>query len=193
MASEPLMKSLWKRGYAPLRTALQPHLLQARVALQHFWRQRTPREQGVLGVLALLVLVVLWVQTAEAPARRHISLLQRQLLEMHDEQARLYPLLAEWKALRAHPHPAAPASTTALEPLLRQALQSLGQERQGLTLEGEGRFVLEWKAAPFAVLADWLDQVRRSARVVVLQAHVEPTARSGEVNAHLVLKAGGAP
>ncbi len=187
------MKTFWERGWTAFQGALRPTLLQGRAALRHFWAQRSSRERVVLGVLGLLLLVMFWVEGVYAPAQRHIAVLQQQLRQMHSEQAQLQLMAAEWKALRSQQHAAPLPSSQALEPLLRQALQSVGQERQGLSSEGKGQFVLEWKAAPFATLADWLDQVRRSARVVVLQAHVEPTVKTGEVNARLVLKAGDAP
>ncbi len=187
------MKTLWDRAWTAFQEALRPTLLQGRAALRHFWAQRTSRERVVLGVLGILLLAMLWIEGVYAPAQRHIAALQQQLRQMHSEQAQIQLLAAEWKALRSQHHAAPVPASQALEPVLRQALQSVGQERQGLSTEGNGQFVLDWKAAPFSTLADWLDQVRRSARVVVLQAHVEPTVRTGEVNARLVLKAGVAP
>ncbi len=193
MAPEFSMKALWQRASVALRTALRPTLLQARTALWHFWSQRTVRERLVLGILGVLLLATLWIEVVYAPAQGHIIALQQQLRAMHSEQAQLQAMAAEWKAMRSPHHQAPVPAPQALEPLLRQALQSLGQDHQGLSTEGHGQFVLDWKAAPFSALVDWLDQVRRNARVVVLQAHVEPTAKTGEVNAHLVLKAGDAP
>lgn len=184
------MKVLWQRWWAAFQAALRPRLLQGRVEALRFWNQRTPRERSVLGVLLVLLLAWVWIEGVYAPAQRHIGVLQQQLPALRTELAQLQAMAAEWNVLRTQHHPAPVQSPQALEQLLRQALQAQGQERQGLSVEGNGQFVLDWKGASFSSLVDWLDQVRRSAQVVVLQAHVERTAKVGEVNAHLVLKAG---
>lgn len=133
-------------------------------ALQHRWQSLSPREQTGLraaGFLLLAALVwTLWVQPAWWLWRQYGSQVaalaqQRQQMVMLQSQAQAWqkrtPLSREeaWKTLQT---------------LTRNALPTAQLTEQA------DRVSIRFKAAPAAVMAAWLQDIRENAQVRVIDA-----------------------
>jgi general secretion pathway protein M len=149
-----------------LRTLTAP----MRNAWQAAWRQRSPREQRLLGLgMWLLGLAALWVLALapalrtwqEAPARQ--ALLDAQSLRMRQLQAQAQTLQQPRAIGRAD---------AAL--WLEKNLSDLGPNAR-ISLQGEAA-TLSLQAAPAAALARWLTLARDNAQALPTQAQLQQAA-----------------
>lgn len=140
-------------------------------ALQARWRALARREQTlVLAAAGLVVVALLWwvalapaLQTLRAAPARHAAL-DAQLQHMQSLQA---------EALQLQSAPRARGGD-ALRTLQTSLAQQLGASAQ-LTSAGD-RATVTLKAAPADALAQWLTQVRTTARAVPLEAKLTRSA-----------------
>lgn len=144
--------------------------------LQARWQALAPRERRLVALAAACVgLALLWA-VALAPAVRTWrqseatrAALDRQLQQMQQLQAQARALQTQPKLRRGD---------------AQQALESSARQRLGpgaqLSLQGD-QATLTLKGVPAEALAQWLAQVRTSARVVPLQARLvrSPGPRDG--------------
>jgi general secretion pathway protein M len=157
-----------------------------RAALTEWFEARAPREKLLLGVGGGLMALALAYNVLWAPAwqgRAQISaslpLLEGQLaeVEMQVGQARR---LKGVTAIRA---PSGAALRDALATSLRQA----GIPQPQFTMLGQGVQV-DAKGAPFDAWMTWLDDVRRTDHVRVVNAHATGEASIGRATVSVTLQ-----
>lgn len=157
----------------------------ALLALQTWWRGLAAREQKLLGVGAVvLVLGLLWA-VAVQPAWRTLQRAPTDLEALDSQLQTMRALAAEAEQLRALPG-VAPAQATAV---LKAAADRLGTKAK-LSIQGD-RAVLTLTALEPGPLVSWLAEVRSGARARPVEANL---TRSGAgYSGTLVLSLGAAP
>ena len=135
-------------------------------ALSARWNETSRREQRLLlAALALVATALLWwVGLAPALATLRAAPAQHRQLEAQLQQ--MQRLQQQAKALQAQPRP----PVTEVRRLLEASVTSLGTTAQ-LNVSGERATVTLKGASPDA-LAQWLVQVRQSARVAPGEARL---------------------
>lgn len=181
MATKMTMNSIvrGRAGAAALAQKMAP--LAARWSV--FWDARTRGERQYLrfggAALALALLYLLLV----APALAGRARLERNLPQLHEQNAQLQALALEVGALAANRTPSQPATRDSVE----QSMARHGLTAQSTTLIGDFAKI-QLNNVAFANLLAWLDDVQRSARVNVQDASVTAQGTPGTVNATLTLR-----
>lgn len=151
-------------------TARRHALAQAlRLALSQAWSQRSPREQQLLRLAALLMLLAaVWTQ-ALAPAWRTWQEAPERQARLDAQTRHMQLLQAQAKSLqKSSPLPRAEAMKW-----LESSIQDLGP---GAKIQWQGeRATLSVEAAPAAPMARWLSQARERAQALPLQAQFQHT------------------
>lgn len=138
-----------------------------RMALSQAWGQRSPREQQLLGLGALVVaLAAIW-SVALAPAWRTWQEAPARQASLDAQSQRMQQLQAQAKTLQK------PSPITRTEALtwLENNLSELGPEAR-ISLQGE-RATLSLNAASPEALARWLSQARERAQAIPVQAQLQ--------------------
>ncbi|MBS0413126.1 MAG: type II secretion system protein M [Proteobacteria bacterium] len=136
------------------------------------WAALQPRERrGLALAAAVLGLALLW-WLALAPALATLRAAPAQRAELQAQAQRMQRWQREAEALKAQPRLARDTAVAALEAATRQRLGNTAQ----LSLAGE-RAQVTLTQASAQDLADWLADVRASARAVPLDARL---TRSGD-------------
>ena len=133
----------------------------AMAPLQDHWRSLNPREQILIRRAALLIgLALLW-WTLLAPPLRTLRQAesQQRIVELQDEQ--MLKLQDQAKSLQAQPKINRDDALRALEASLKQRLGASAQ----LNIVGD-RATITLRNTPADELAQWLAQVRLTARLV---------------------------
>ena len=153
--------------------------------LQTRWRSLATREQRLLGLAAVvIVLGLLWV-IAVQPAWRTISRAPAELDRLEAELQTMQRLAAEAQQLRAAPQVTPEQAAAAL----KSATVRLGDKGK-LVLQGE-RAVLTINGIGTGALRDWLAEARAGARARPLEANLMRGAAG--YSGTLVLAIGGTP
>lgn len=156
-----------------------------REQLRARWQTMAPRERRLVTVAAWLLGVTLVVMLGVRPAWKTLQEAPVQMREIDAVLDEMNRQAAEVKQLRQLP-PVPPAQA---ETLLRSATERLGP---GATLRMQtDRVLVTLSKVPGPELAEWLREIRSSARARAVEANVaqaEPGAYSGSIT--LVL---GAP
>jgi general secretion pathway protein M len=151
---------------APQASTREPvHAL--RTAWVQAWAQRSPREQLLLGLGALvLALAGIW-SLALAPAWRTWQEAPQRQARLDSQSQQMQQLQAQAKSLKQ------PSPITRTEALtwLENNLAELGPEAR-ISLQGE-RASLSLSAAPAEALARWLSQARERAQALPVQAQLQ--------------------
>lgn len=149
-------------------------------SLQGRWNSVSPREQRlVLAALALLLGSLLWwVGLAPALAILRAAPAQHQLLDTQMQQ--MQQLQQQAQTLKVQPR----LTSNEARRLLQASVKSLGAAAQ-LTVVGE-RATVTFKSVSADALAQWLSQVRVTARMVPGEARLARNA-AGTWDGTLVL------
>lgn len=146
-------------------SALQP----LRNALRQAWQQRSPREQQLLGLAGVVVLLATLWTLALAPAWRTWQ-------EAPGQQARLDAQTRHMRALQAQvQNLKKPSALTRAEAVrwLESNVDTLGT---GAKISWQGEHAsLRVEAAAADALARWLSQARERAQALPLQAQLQQT------------------
>ena len=138
-----------------------------RNAWQAAWRQRSPREQRLLGLgMWLLGLAALWV-LALAPALRTWQEAPARQALLDTQSQRMRQLQAQAQGLQK---PRAIARSDAAL-WLEKNLAELGPNAR-ISIQGDSA-TLSLQAAPAAALARWLSQARDNAQALPSQAQLQ--------------------
>lgn len=154
-----------------------------RSALSQAWAQRSPREQLLLGLGALvLALATLW-SMALAPAWRTWQEAPARQASLDAQSQQMLQLQAQAKTLQK------PSPITRAEALawLENNLAELGPEAR-ISLQGE-RASLSLNAAPAEALARWLSQARERAQALPVQAQLQQGTAAKDAKALTPAKA----
>lgn len=149
-------------------SALRP----LRDALRQAWLQRSPREQQLLRLASvLLLLTVLWT-LALAPAWRIWQVAPAQ-------QARLDAQTQHMRALQAQAQNLKKPTGISRAEAVRWLESSIGTLGTGAKISWQGdQANLRVEAAPADQLAHWLSQARERAQALPLQAQLQQTQPS---------------
>lgn len=151
-------------------------------ALLHWWRQRAPREQALLGTGLALVLVALLWMLALAPALKTLHQHDSRVAQLQDELGRMQTLEAQARQLQGQP---LPSGVQALQALQTHTHTLLGQQAELSARMGGASVTL--RAVPPQLLARWLSTVRTEARARVVQSRLQRTAEGWSGNVQLAL------
>lgn len=134
------------------------------------WHDTSPREQRMLiGAMALVALALLW-WVGVAPALSTLRAVEQQRPVLEAQLQHMQRLQAQAQALQAQP-PVAPAEARRL---LEASVKSLGATAQ-VSVVGD-RATVTFKGASADALAQWLAQVRLTARAVPGEARLTRSA-----------------
>jgi general secretion pathway protein M len=150
-----------------------------------FWAERNQRERTML-VAAMIVLVAgLFYVLLIDPAVSGRKDLEQRLPVLRQQAAEVQAMAREASGL-AGKSSAAPAVVLTRESL-EASLARKGLKPQSVVLAGDSVKV-QLNAASFAGMVDWLEEMRRTARVSVLDASVETQTQPDTINATLTLR-----
>lgn len=157
---------------------------QAMAAASGYLNERTPQERKLIAFAAVFLVLALTYMLLIEPAVEGRAQLAKNLPALRQQAVELQTMAAEAATLApADMQPATPATKESLE----AALARQGLKAQNLTLTGD--FVrVQFAAAPFPAIANWLDEVRRTSRLSVSEASVTALAEPGSVNATLTMR-----
>lgn len=150
--------------------------------LQHWWRQRAPREQSLLAAgLALMLLALLWM-LALAPALKTLRQHDARVATLQTELARMQALEVLARQLQAQ---SAPGGDSAQQALQTQTSTLLGKQAE-LSLRIGGASATLRAVSPQA-LGRWLAAIRTEAHAKVVQARLQRTAEGWSGSVQLTL------
>lgn len=151
-------------------------------ALQHWWRQRAPREQTLLTTgLALVLLTLLWM-LALAPALKTLRQHDARVATLQTELARMQALEVQARQLQAQ---AAPGGDSAQQALQTQTSALLGKQAELALRIGGANATL--RAVSPQALGRWLAAIRTEAHAKVVQARLQRTADGWSGSVQLTL------
>lgn len=149
---------------------------------QAFWSALAVRERLLLGsALAVLLLALLW-WVGVAPALTTLRTAESQHRVLDAELQNMRALAAEAASLQAMPRIKPEDGRKALELAVKERLAGTAQ----LAVAGE-RATVTLKGTPAEALAEWLAQVRSSARAVPLEARLSLNAARNGWDGSIVL------
>lgn len=140
---------------------------QLRTAWQSIWRQRSPREQGVLRLGAWVVVLVASWHLALAPALRTWQEAPTRQAQLDTQSQRMRQLQGQAQGLQKP----RTISRTEAALWLEKSITELGPNAK-ISLQGE-RATLSVQAAPANALARWLGQARENAQALPVQAELQ--------------------
>jgi general secretion pathway protein M len=150
-----------------------------------FWAERNRRERSMLiAALAVIVVGLFYILLIDPALSGRKELAQR-VPVLRQQAAEVQAMAREASGL-AGKAAAAPAVILTRESL-EASLTRKGLNPQSVALTGDNANV-QLNAASFAGIVDWLDEMRRTARVSVVDAHIETQAQPDIVNATLTLR-----
>ena len=164
---------------------------QVRKTWTQVWAQRSPREQNLLRLgVVLLLLAALW-QWAVAPAWRTWQEAPTRQALLDSQTQRMRQLQAQAQGLQK---PSAVSRNEAIQ-WLEKNLSALGPNAK-ISLQGDNA-ALRVESAPASAMAQWLSQVRDSTQALPLEAqmqhHSSSTSEQVLWQGTLVLRLPGSP
>ncbi|MDB5727951.1 MAG: type secretion system protein [Noviherbaspirillum sp.] len=154
-------------------------------AASTFWDARNQRERNMLVAALIVIVVGLFYVLLIDPAVSGRKDLETRLPALRQQAAEVQAMAREASGLAGRAS-AAPAVVLTQESL-EASLARKGIKPQSVVLTGEIAKV-QLSAASFAGTIDWLDELRRTAKVSVIDANVEAQAQTDIVNATLTLR-----
>lgn len=143
-----------------------------RSALRQAWSQRSPREQQLLSLAAVLILLATLWTWALAPAWRTWQEAPKRQARLDAQTQLMLQLQAEAKNLKK----ASPVSRADAIQWLASSTQELGP---GAHIQWQGdRATLSVEAAPAAAMARWLSLAREQVQALPVQAQLQHSPAS---------------
>lgn len=149
-----------------------------------FWEARDRRERRMLlGALVVIMLALFYLLLID-PALSGRTDLEKRLPVLRQQAAEVQGMAKEAGSLAGD-------NAAAVPPLTRESLESSlnarGLKAKNVSVSGELAKV-QLEAVSFAGMVDWLDELQKASRVVVVDAGVEAQAQNDVVNANLTLR-----
>jgi len=135
--------------------------------LQSWWRQRAAREQGILKLAALLIVLFLLWSIALAPALRTLRSFEGQRLSQEAQLQSMLRMQAQAQALKAQPGLTAQAANQALQDSVQQAFGT-----KATITSSAGNVTVTLRGVSADALAQWLSTARIQARASPIQARL---------------------
>ncbi len=149
-----------------------------------FWNERSPRERIQIASAATVAGCALIYVLLIAPALSGQAQLQKNLPALRLQAAQMEALSKEATALSTVPaQPPQPMSREIIE----AALARKGLKAQNVGLTGEIA-KLQLTSISFAALLECLDDLQKTARIVVAEANINALPKTDTVNAALTLR-----
>ena len=148
-----------------------------------YWQARTARERSFLSIAAIVVTLGLAYALLIDPALSGRDQLRTELPTLRQQAALMHQLSREAATLARKPLPPAPALS---KQSIESSLAGKGLSARDLRVSSN-MVVLKLRAVPFSALLGWLDNTRKSLRLVVSEAELTALEREGMVNASLTL------
>lgn len=150
--------------------------------LKHWWSQRAPREQSLLGAaLVLVLLAALWL-VALAPALKTLRQHDAKLSALQTELGRMQALEAQARALQGQ---AALPAGSAVQALQTHTAALLGKQADLAARSGGATVTL--RAVSPQALARWLAAIRTEAHAKVIQSRLQRNADGWSGSVQLAL------
>jgi general secretion pathway protein M len=155
-----------------------------RMSLQSFWVERDPRERRLLAIGSVVVLSALIYGSAIAPALQGTARLKQDLPGLRTQVALLQSMATEAQRLTANPVIAPPLST---REDVEASLTRNGLKAQNVVVTGEVVRV-QLNGAAFSSVLRWLDELRKTARLNVVDSSFTAQSQADIVNAAISLR-----
>jgi general secretion pathway protein M len=163
---------------------LRALLRETRQSLSEFWAAREERERAMLTAGGFVVVLGLIYALLIDPALSGRTRLDKNLPELRQQVAQLQALAQE----------AAMYSATAATPVaamtaegIKATLEAKGLKAQNVALTGELAKV-QLASASFAGTVNWLDEIQKTARLLVVDANIVVLDKPDTVNATVTLR-----
>lgn len=153
-------------------------------AISIFWSERNQREQRMLLVAMLVIVLGLIYVVLLDPALSGRSDLEKRLPALRQQAAQVQALSKEAAALGRKTVTPPPAIT---RESIESSLMRQGLKPQSVSLTGELAKV-QLSDVSFASTIDWLVEMQRSARLSVIDAKIDAQAQVDKVNATFTLR-----
>lgn len=162
-----------------------PGLLhQSKQSFAEFWEARDKRERALLATAAIVAALGMTYALLIDPALSGRERLNKSLPELRQQVAQLQALSQEAAAYAAV---TAPPLTAITAESLKAALETKDLKPQNVTMSGDLARV-QLAAASFAGTISWLDEMQKTARILVVEANIVPLDKPDTVNATLTLR-----
>lgn len=159
-------------------------MTEIRDALSAFWGVRNEREKKQIVLAATVAVIGLVYLFLIEPAYLGRVQLQKSLPALRQQAVEMEALSNEAKALAGITPPPVPDMTKeGIEALLTRA----GAKPQSVTLTGDFA-KLQFSSVSFASLASALDELKRNARISVVDANINALPQQDVVNAAFTLR-----
>jgi general secretion pathway protein M len=149
-----------------------------------FWNDRNPRERNILVIGGLALLLILYYLLFIDPAYSGRKDLEKKLPSLRQQTAEVQALSREAQQLGSRTQPPPPLLT---KESIDTALNSRGLKAQNVLVTGEVVKV-QFTAASFSGITDWLADAQKTARLSVVDANVEAQEKPDTVNATVTLR-----
>jgi general secretion pathway protein M len=159
-----------------------------RDGVREFWMAREPREQWILGVGGLVLLVTLIWAGLWQPAANSLDELEAEVESRRELVTWLRSSAAEARALREARGGAVPSGP--LQDRVEAAAREAGVDDSlaRLTGEGEGRLRADLEGADFRRAMIWLQGLERRQMIRPVRVRLERTEQPGRVKGRLILE-----
>lgn len=159
-----------------------------RDGVRDFWTAREPREQWILGIGGLVLLVGLVYAGLWRPVASSMAELEAQVESRQELVTWLRRSAAQARALREARGGSVPSGPLRdrVEAAAREAGVDSGLAR--VTGEGEGRLRAELEGADFRRAMIWLQGLERRQAVRPARVRLERAEQSGRVDGRLILE-----
>lgn len=156
-------------------------------AVSTFWGERNQREQAMLSVAMLVIVLGLFYMLLIDPAMSGRQDLEKKLPALRQQAAEVQAMAKEASGLAGKT--AAPPATVTKESL-EASLARKGLKPKSVSLTGE-IVKVQLASASFAGTIEWLDEMQRTARLSVVDANFDAQEQPDSVNATLTLRRSG--
>ena len=149
-----------------------------------FWNERNKREQNMLAVgIVAVVLALIYIVLLD-PAMSGRKDLAKKLPALRQQSAEVQSLARDVQAMGQKSAAPPPALT---REGVESSLTSKGLKPQNLAVTGE-LVKAQLNGASFSAITDWLTDAQRTMRLTVLDANIEAQQQVDIVNANLTLR-----
>jgi general secretion pathway protein M len=164
--------------------SLRDRLNTAGQSISAFWAARDARERKLLTIACAVILFGLIYGLLFGPAMAGREQLNQNLPVLRQQAAQLQAMARELAGLTAQtPPPIAPLGKENLE----RTLAAKGLKAENLAITGELAKV-QLSAVSFTDLLQWLDDIRKTTLVVMVDANIVALPQPDTVNATLTLR-----
>ncbi len=155
-----------------------------RRSLSTFWNERNRREQNMLALALIVIVLGLFYALLIDPALSGRAELAHRLPALRQQAADMQRMAREAATLTEKAGAPAPALSNAA---LSASLSARGLSTQNLSVSGDLAKV-QLTGVSFANLIDWLQSAQQGLRLSVIDASIVAQKQPGMVNADLTLR-----